>query len=575
MAIVKPTKFVSQPGAVTSSSDTTTYADFVIQGQRESSRSIALQVLASPVGAMPKPITVHYPELEAVELHESFRSGAGSAGRALITKTEAIELGQHLATVLFPGPVFRLLAQSLAEVVRQPQSGLRIRLVMDTTLSNLPWEYVHRPDGGGSGGLSSFLLLDPRISMVREAVNHQISIDPITGRQELAFVGTFWEGKVDGWKVWSEFNLLRTALKPVDNYLSTSFMVATDEDAFSKSLSSEAAIFHYAGHCDVDARGRAYLVREMPTTGTLEGASRVYINELVSVLAGPSTRLAVLSACNSGFGAVVRPLLEAGIPALVGINGGVSSQSTIEFCAKMYESLAVGLSLDEAVDRARLHVMQWGLTAGLFDWGLYMVYMPSSQAVLFPRIHTQSVVNHQMVVRRKHDATIDSTLQLAREMDGMNFGEIMSELSNRRVLILGRFSGRRLKILKAIKERLGKHSKRYIPELFTFEKPDSRDLVEAIIGFAALSRFIIADISEPKSVQSELEAIVPHFLSVPVVPLINQTGKEYATFSSIKRRQNVVKPIVRYRDLDDLLKKLDEEIVPKAEAKLNEVRPGI
>jgi len=62
---------------------------------------------------------------------------------------------------------------------------------------------------------------------------------------------------------------------------------------------------------------------------------------------------------------------------------------------------------------------------------------------------------------------------------------------------------------------------------------------------------------------------------VPVVPLINQTGKEYATFSSIKRRQNVVKPIVRYRDLDDLLKKLDEEIVPKAEAKLNEVRPGI
>jgi hypothetical protein len=204
-----------------------------------------------------------------------------------------------------------------------------------------------------------------------------------------------------------------------------------------------------------------------------------------------------------------------------------------------------------------------------------MVYMPSSQAVLFPRIHTQSVVNHQMVVRRKHDATIDSTLQLAREMDGMNFGEIMSELSNRRVLILGRFSGRRLKILKAIKERLGKHSKRYIPELFTFEKPDSRDLVEAIIGFAALSRFIIADISEPKSVQSELEAIVPHFLSVPVVPLINQTGKEYATFSSIKRRQNVVKPIVRYRDLDDLLKKLDEEIVPKAEAKLNEVRPGI
>lgn len=102
----------------------------------------------------------------------------------------------------------------------------------------------------------------------------------------------------------------------------------------------------------------------------------------------------------------------------------------------------------------------------------------------------------------------------------------MSELSKRRVLILRRFIGRRLKVLEAIQQRLAKHPNRYIPELFTFRKPDARDLVEAIIGFAALSRFIIADLSEPKSVQSELEAIVPNFLSVPVVPLINRTGKE-------------------------------------------------
>jgi len=74
-------------------------------------------------------------------------------------------------------------------------------------------------------------------------------------------------------------------------------------------------------------------------------------------------------------------------------------------------------------------------------------------------------------------------------------------------------------------------------------------LVESIITFAALSRFIIADLSEPKSVQSELEAIVPRFLSVPVVPGINRTGKEYATFSSMQRKENIVKPTARYRDL--------------------------
>ena len=209
----------------------------------------------------------------------------------------------------------------------------------------------------------------------------------------------------------------------------------------------------------------------------------------------------------------------------------------------------------------------------MFDWGLFMVHMPSPEAVLFPLAATPRVMSHQRSIRQNHAETISSTLRLAKELDGMNFGEIMSELSKRRVLILGRFTGRRLEILKGIKAHLEKHVNQYIPELFTFQKPDSRDLVEAIIGFAALSRFVIADLSEPKSVQSELEAIVPHFQSVPVVPVINRTGKEYATFSSVQRRENVVKPTVRYRDLDDMIKKLDEQVVPLAEKKLAEVRP--
>jgi hypothetical protein len=88
-------------------------------------------------------------------------------------------------------------------------------------------------------------------------------------------------------------------------------------------------------------------------------------------------------------------------------------------------------------------------------------------------------------------------------------------------------------------------------------------------------RIRIADLSELRSVQSEIEAIVPNFLSVPVVPLINRTGKENATFASIRRRENVVKPTIRYRDLDVLLHKPRDEVVPKAEVKLEQVREGV
>jgi hypothetical protein len=90
------------------------------------------------------------------------------------------------------------------------------------------------------------------------------------------------------------------------------------------------------------------------------------------------------------------------------------------------------------------------------------------------------------------------------------------------VLILGRFTKRRLKVLESIKAHLEAHPNHYIPELFTFRKPESASRTEVVIGFAALSRFIIADLSEPKSVQAELRAIVPNFQSVPVVPLINR-----------------------------------------------------
>jgi CHAT domain len=548
------------------------YVDLVIHARRRTARSVDVRVLASPTGRATGPVTVLFAEAEAQALRNSFRTGrgCGARGRMPITQAEATEFGKRLTAVLFPAPVFRALAQTLADVAQRPQGGLRIRLALDVSLIDLPWEYTYRPDRLDTEGVSGFLLLDPRISLVREAADPHIALKPITGRQKLAFIGALWEGGADHWEVRTEFDLLKAALKPVSAYVSPWFEAAAD--AFGPEL-RDAAILHYAGHCDIEADGRAYLVRQVPNAGSLARTQVVYVDDLAAMLDGRRTRLIVLSACNSGFWPAVEPLLGAGIPAVLGINGAVDSRSTIGFCAKLYESLAVGLTLDEAVGRVRLHVLEQGRRLGRFDWGLFMVYMPSPQAVLFPRTRTRAVAAQQEQVRQEHGATIESALRLARELDGLNFGEIMSELTKRRVLILGRFTGRRLEILKAIKRHLEEHQGRYIPELFTFRRPESRDLVESIIGFASLSRFIIADLSEPRSVQSELEAIVPHFQSVPIVPIINRTGREYATFDSIRRRPNVVKPTVRYRNRDDLLSRLDDEVVPTAEAKLNEVRP--
>jgi hypothetical protein len=568
-----------------SSSSISGYEYFVIFAKRNDSRTVSVTVYASPAGKMPRAQESTFPAEEAEELRASFLAGifvsSGTrTGRMMLTQAEATAIGKRLARVLFPGEVFRLLAESLAAVARS-NLGLRIRLGLEESLLDLPWEYVYRPDRLQHDGMSGFLLLDPLISMVRHADEGRIYIEPITGHQRLDFVGTLWQGNEDRWEVRKEFDLLSQALEPVRRYILPEFAVANSAEGLGATRQERAAIFHYAGHCDFDAGHRAFLLRELPTSRALSVEDIFYVDELAPSLARSGTRLAVMSACNSGYWAAVKPLLNAGIPAVLGVNGAVNSRSTIEFCAKLYEALAVGLTLDEAVGRARMHLMRWGRGLGLFDWGLFMVHMPSfmvhmpsPEATLFPRVATPGIVSHQESIRQDYAETIVNTLTLAKEIDGMNFGEIMSELSKRRVLILGRFTGRRLEVLKGIQAHLEKHSHQYQPELFTYPKPESRDLVETIIGAAALSRFIIADLSDPKSVQAELEAIVPHFQSVPVVPVINRTGKEYATFSSVQRRENVVKPTVRYRDLGDLIKKLDELVVPMAERKLEEVKPA-
>ena len=88
-----------------------------------------------------------------------------------------------------------------------------------------------------------------------------------------------------------------------------------------------------------------------------------------------------------------------------------------------------------------------------------------------------------------------------------------------------------------------------VPILFDFEKPDDRDLIESVLRFAAVSRFVIADITDPKSVPAELQAIVPQFPSLPVSLIIQGSQREYPVSDHLLRRSSVVKPIVQYKDV--------------------------
>jgi len=81
--------------------------------------------------------------------------------------------------------------------------------------------------------------------------------------------------------------------------------------------------------------------------------------------------------------------------------------------------------------------------------------------------------------------------------------------------------------------------------MFDFEKPASRDLIGTISTLAHLARFIIADITQAKSIPQELERIVPELPSVLVQPPLQARAKEYGMFEHFKRFHNMALTKVR------------------------------
>jgi hypothetical protein len=57
-----------------------------------------------------------------------------------------------------------------------------------------------------------------------------------------------------------------------------------------------------------------------------------------------------------------------------------------------------------------------------------------------------------------------------------------------------------------------------VPVVFDFAKPRSQTTINTVILLARMARFVIADISDAKSVLQELQAIVPSSPKLPVQP---------------------------------------------------------
>jgi hypothetical protein len=130
------------------------------------------------------------------------------------------------------------------------------------------------------------------------------------------------------------------------------------------------------------------------------------------------------------------------------------------------------------------------------------------------------------------------------------------------VLILGRFTDEPKAVLDALREELRKRN--YLPIMFDFNVPATRDISETISLLARMARFVVADITNAKSIPMELVEIVPHLPSVPVQPLLLEGSTEYDMFEHLKRYPWVLETYV-YPSPERLIANLAERVIGPAE----------
>lgn len=142
--------------------------------------------------------------------------------------------------------------------------------------------------------------------------------------------------------------------------------------------------------------------------------------------------------------------------------------------------------------------------------------------------------------------------------------EVFNTTTQRGVLILGRFGGGGLEVLRAVGDKLRQLG--YLPIIFDFERPQQRTYTETVMTLAGLCSFVIVDLSG-RSVPQELQATVDK-LRIPFVPILEEGQEAHSMVKDFLELDHFFYPPIQFQSITDLLAQIPEKAIARAQAYL-------
>jgi tetratricopeptide (TPR) repeat protein len=317
---------------------------------------------------------------------ERLELSADQLARKELNGPMLLQYGTELGALLLPPEVRKLFVKALRSLDRD--TGLRLRLKLrDGLLASLPWEFSYVREIAEGLNLGPYLSLDRRISIVRHELSplDLPSVRPL--KQDALRVLLVDARTVPGWPALADDDP-RLIAESVERAVTTGVRLDlemcpnADLDTIRKTLmTSTFDAVHFVGHAESRAgSGRLVL---LDTTG--DEAVLVGPDEMAAMLIEADVRIAVLAACATAsrtpgaWSSLAAELVVRGLPAVIAMQHAIEGSHAAVFEVGLFEGLAAGLTLDEAVSLGRRRIPVLGL---LPEWGVPVLYT-RSDGVLF------------------------------------------------------------------------------------------------------------------------------------------------------------------------------------------------